>query len=159
MVTEHAWFFQRPASTHTKTNIQRNTHILQRHTRTRTESGRANPNSVTSPQASSGDAGVSGPLPRGHQPITLPAGPDRTSEPQGQMLLFTIPSHRLLSAALLMSSSALRSSLTASAVQMDSVTESEVGEVGVEFENYSSGCMCVHNVWICVLYMNGWTNK
>ncbi|CAB1424473.1 unnamed protein product [Pleuronectes platessa] len=48
----------------------------------------------------------------GHQPITLPVGPDRTSKPRGQMLPSTAPSHRLLSAALLMSSSALWNSLS-----------------------------------------------
>lgn len=80
----------------------------------------ANPNSRASLKVSLDDASVDGLLPRKHQTITLPAGPDWISEPRGQT-----PSHRLLSAALLMSSSALRNFLTTSTKQMDSiVTES-----------------------------------
>lgn len=58
------------------------------------------------------------------------------------MLLSTIPSHHLLSAELLMSSLALQSSLTSSAVQSDS-TVTVCSYTELEFGDYSVGRMYV----------------
>lgn len=64
------------------------------------------------------------------------------------MLLSSIPSHRLLSAALLISSSAMQSSLTTSALQMDSaVTDSAARRSWIAVIALKA-CMC--RVYGCV---------
>lgn len=86
-------------------------------------------------------------FPRGHQAIIQPAGPDRTSKPRGQMLISSKPNYRPLSAALLMSSSAVHSPLTALALQMDSTVAESVA--GKSWKGSAvDGCICRVYGWM-----------
>lgn len=152
MVTDSTQFFQRPAPTHTKTNTLRNTHT---HAETHIHTPRLAGLIQT--------AGLLSRLPR-VMLVSVACCPEGTiltlclqgltGPPSPEGRCSSIPSHRLLSAALLMSSSALRSSLTASALQMDStVIESAARRswIGVwEFQQW---------IFVCAACMDGWMDK
>lgn len=115
--------------------------------RMQTECDMANPNGGVSLKVSSWCPRR---WPCGQQTMALPAGPEWISSPQGQT-----SSHRFLSAALLMSSSALRNSLTTAAPQTDSsVKESAVRRSWIGVCGFSGGmCGC----GVCIEWLDGQT--